>query len=160
MNEQNAGLRLRNLSVNDFGLLVKIETDPDNLVYSGLIAPPDLDDLIALITDQGEFNDRKQKRFTIEFNTQAIGFVDLFDADFDSKSCYVGIFVLPDFRMKKIALNALQLLQNEARKFNLMTLNAKCMNQNLASIALFRKAGFNTESSTNEFVVLQRSIDF
>ncbi len=152
-------LILRNLTANDLGLLVEIETDSANLIYSGWNEPPQIDDLIALIQDDGEFNQRGQKRFVIELDRQPVGFADLFDATPDLKCCYVGILVIPEMRRHGIALDALHLLQKEAQQFGLNTLMAKCLRENFASINLFVKAGYKIETSTTEFVVLQCTID-
>lgn len=152
-------ITLRHLAARDLALLVQIETDPANCIYSGSTDIPEIEDLIALMHDESPFWESHQKRFTIEYHNEAVGFADLFDADFDLKSSYVGIFILPEFRQKKIALHALQLLWDEARSFDLITLKAKCLNNNKASIALFQKAGFMEESSTNELTLLCKTID-
>ncbi len=150
---------LRNLAAKDLALLVQIETDSDNLIYSGWNTPPEIDELIALIQDNGEFNQRGQKRFVIELDKQAVGFADLFDATSDLKCCYVGILVIPEMRRQGIALDALHLLQKKAQQFGINTLMAKCLHENTASINLFQKAGFKIGTSTAEFVVLQCTID-
>jgi RimJ/RimL family protein N-acetyltransferase len=152
-------LMLRNLAAKDLALLVQIETDSDNLIYSGWNTPPEIDELIALIQDDGEFNQRGQKRFVIELDKQAVGFADLFDATSDLKCCYVGILVIPEMRRQGIALDALHLLQKKAQQFGINTLMAKCLHENTASINLFQKAGFKIGTSTAEFVVLQCTID-
>jgi RimJ/RimL family protein N-acetyltransferase len=152
-------LMLRNLAAKDLALLVQIETDSDNLIYSGWNTPPEIDELIALIQDNGEFNQRGQKRFVIELDKQAVGFADLFDATSDLKCCYVGILVIPEMRRQGIALDALHLLQKKAQQFGINTLMAKCLHENTASINLFQKAGFKIGTSTAEFVVLQCTID-
>lgn len=150
---------LRNLAAKDLALLVQIETNPANLIYSGWNTPPEIDELIALIQDDGEFNQRGQKRFVIELDKQAVGFADLFDATSDLKCCYVGILVIPEMRRQGIALDALHLLQKKAQQFGINTLMAKCLHENTASINLFQKAGFKIGTSTAEFVVLQCTID-
>ena len=150
---------LRNLAAQDLALLVQIETNPANLIYTGWKTPPEIDELIALIQDDGEFNQRGQKRFVIELDKQAVGFADLFDATSDLKSCYVGILVIPEMRRQGIALDALHLLQKEAQQFGINTLMAKCLHENTASINLFQKAGFKIGTSTAEFVLLQCTID-
>lgn len=152
-------LMLRNLAAKDLALLVQIETNPANLIYSGWKTPPEIDELIALIQDDGEFNQRGQKRFVIELDKQAVGFADLFDATSDLKCCYVGILVIPEMRRQGIALDALHLLQKKAQQFGINTLMAKCLHENTASINLFQKAGFKIGTSTAEFVVLQCTID-
>jgi RimJ/RimL family protein N-acetyltransferase len=150
---------LRNLAAKDLALLVQIETNPANLIYSGWKTPPEIDELIALIQDDGEFNQRGQKRFVIELDKQAVGFADLFDATSDLKCCYLGILVIPEMRRQGIALDALHLLQKKAQQFGINTLMAKCLHENTASINLFQKAGFKIGTSTAEFVVLQCTID-
>ena len=150
---------LRNLAAKDLALLVQIETNPANLIYSGWKTPPEIDELIALIQNDGEFNQRGQKRFVIELDKQAVGFADLFDATSDLKCCYVGILVIPEMRRQGIALDALHLLQKKAQQFGINTLMAKCLHENTASINLFQKAGFKIGTSTAEFVVLQCTID-
>lgn len=152
-------LMLRNLAAKDLALLVQIETNPANLIYSGWKTPPEIDELIALIQDDGEFNQRGQKRFVIELDKQAVGFADLFDATSDLKCCYLGILVIPEMRRQGIALDALHLLQKKAQQFGINTLMAKCLHENTASINLFQKAGFKIGTSTAEFVVLQCTID-
>lgn len=152
-------LKIRSLEANDLSLLVQIETDTSNLIYSGLKEPPDIDDLVTLIQDESAFAHRMQKRFTIVFEGTAIGFVDLFDARLDLKCCYVGIIVISEMQRKGIGLCTLSLLQNEALKLGINNLLAKCMLDNIASINLFQKAGYKIKTSTAEFVVLQNTFD-
>jgi RimJ/RimL family protein N-acetyltransferase len=156
---QHNTLKLRNLESKDLALLVQIETDPENLVYSGLNTPPEIEELVALIQDDEEFSLCGQKRFVIELDRQAVGFADLFDATPDLKSCFVGILVISEMRRQGIAYTALNQLREEAGQLGLKTLLAKCLCENIASIKLFKKAGYKIERSTTEFVVMQCTID-
>jgi RimJ/RimL family protein N-acetyltransferase len=158
MIDQNR-LKLRDLSVRDFALLVKIETDRANLIYSGFKTPPELDELVTFIQDENNILVRKQKRFTIEFEDRAIGFIDLFDVDFEVLSAEVGIIILAEFRRMQIGFNALGLLINEAIAIGLKKLDARCRSDNFPSISLFQKADFLISSQTSEFVHLQLQLD-
>jgi RimJ/RimL family protein N-acetyltransferase len=71
----------------------------------------------------------------------------------------VGILVISEMRRQGIAYTALNQLREEAGQLGLKTLLAKCLCENIASIKLFKKAGYKIERSTTEFVVMQCTID-
>ena len=157
MNEFN--IKLRELSVLDLPLLVKIETNPDNLVFSGLTEVPSIDDLIELINEEASIFSSKQKRFTIEYKNSAVGFADLFEANFNTLTANVGIIVLPEYRKLQIGTASIRMLCDAARTYGIKTLIAQCKCDNKPSILLFQKANFSIVSQTNQTVNLQLQLD-
>ncbi len=147
---------LRELQSSDLELLIAIERDPKNLVYSESDKTPEIVDLELFLNSDHNLLKHDQLRMVIEKKGIAVGFADFFDADFLHLNAYVGIIVLDEYRRKGIALAALHLLSEVALSYKLISLLAKCQIWNDASICLFQQAGFLPVSQDNIHITFKK----
>ncbi len=147
---ENLTISLRTLILSDLPLLRKIELDPDNKQYSTLEQPSEKD-LLDFLNSEHNYYLNKQIRYVILVDGIGVGFVDLSDATLDYKTASTGIIILPEWRRKRIALKALQLLIEKSRKLNINKLEALILFDNKSSIQLYSKAGFQLEEIKDEF---------
>ena len=86
-------------------------------------------------------------------DTEPLGFVDLYDFDPFHKRAGVGIVILPESREKGIALEAIKLLKSYSfNHLNLHQLYASVTDDNLKSLNLFKKAGFNQTGIRKDWI--------
>ena len=84
-----------------------------------------------------------QLRFVIEHKKKAVGFIDLFDYDFKTKSAGIGIIVKEEFQNLNFGSESLGLLISFAwEDLDLLSLYANINSDNTRSIKLFEKFGF------------------
>jgi diamine N-acetyltransferase len=146
---------LRKLTSTDLDLLISIETDPENLMFSEGQSMPTVSELTDFLHSKHDLILHEQLRLSIEYRGTAVGFADLFDTDFRRLKAFVGIIILKEFRRKGIAFQALKELETFARLYKLQTLWAKCQHLNFQSLNLFKKAGFEEVSYNEDFILLR-----
>lgn len=146
---------LRKLTPKDLDLLISIETDPENLLFSGAQSPPTASELIDFLHSTHDLVLHEQLRLVIEYQGIAVGFVDLFETDFKKLKAFVGIIITKEFRQKGIALKALEELKTLARLYKVQSLWAKCQHLNFQSLNLFKKAGFEEVCNNEDFILLR-----
>lgn len=147
---------LRKLQPRDLQFLIKIETDPDNLKFSGEADLPSVEALESYLNSEHDIILHDQLRLVIEFNNTLVGFVDLFDVDFTHLKASVGIIVDHEFRRKGMAVAALQELTMFALEQKIHTLWAKCQKWNTPSVNLFKKSGFQIVDEQDQFIILRQ----
>jgi diamine N-acetyltransferase len=148
-------ITLRKLNSTDLDLLISIETDPENLMFSAGQSMPTVSELTDFLHSKHDLILHEQLRLAIEYRGTAVGFADLFDTDFRRLKAFVGIIILKEFRRKGIALQALKELETFARLYKLQTLWAKCQHLNFQSLNLFKNAGFEEVSYNEDFILLR-----
>lgn len=146
---------LRKLTSTDLDLLVSIETDPENLLYTLDQSLPNVSELTDFLHSTHDLVLHEQLRLVIEYQEIAVGFVDLFDTDFKKLKAFVGIIITKEFRQKGIALKAIEELKTFARLYKIQSLWAKCQHLNFQSLNLFKKAGFEEVSNNEDFILLR-----
>jgi diamine N-acetyltransferase len=151
----NSSILLRKLQPSDLQFLIQVETDPENLQFSGEEDLPSIAELEAYLNSDHDIILHDQLRLVIEFNRTPVGFIDLFDVDFMHLKASVGIIVDHKFRRKGLAEAALQELSKFALEQKIHTLWAKCQKWNEASLNLFRKSGFQIVEEQDQFITLR-----
>lgn len=145
-------LRLPQLS--DAETILAWENNPENWDVSDNDSPYSLSDIEELIASFQTFKQPTQLRFIICSDNHLLGAVDLFEINYEIKSAAIGILIADfAFREKGIATEALNLIEIEAKRFNLQRLHASIHIGNTASRRLFEKAGYkfvNTVDHVNE----------
>lgn len=140
-------IRFRAVEPEDADVMFKAEKDEANFIYNGFAAPYSAKQLLdyALSYDADPLR-AGQLRLVIESTDckpSIIGLLDLTEISPRDSRAFVGIYILPMFRRKGYAEEALTLGANYAEKIlGIRHLAAKITNDNLSSIHLFEKSGW------------------
>lgn len=147
---ENSNIRLRALEPSDIDLLFAWENDMSIWQVSNTLAPFSRYALKRYIQNaQLDIYQTKQLRLMIErkvVEPEAVGLVDLFDFDAYNQRAGVGILIAdPEKRRLGLAYEAVETITNYA--FNTLALKQLYCNintNNLASLKLFKKCGYET----------------
>ena len=151
----NPSIQLRKLQPSDLHFLLQIETDPENLPFSGAEQLPTVSELEAYLNSEHDIVLHDQLRLVIEFESNPVGFVDLFDVNFLHLKASVGIIIGKEFRRQGLAEAALRGLQEYARQQKIQILWAKCHSLNAPSVNLFKKSGFQIFDEQDQCISLK-----
>jgi diamine N-acetyltransferase len=151
----NPAIQLRKLQPSDLHFLLQIETDPENLQFSGSDHLPTVSELEDYLYSEHDIVLHDQLRLVIEFGGNSVGFVDLFDVDFLHLKASVGIIIGKEFRRQGFADSALSVLKTFARQQKIQILWAKCNPLNTPSVNLFMKSGFQIVDEQDECIALK-----
>ena len=148
-------IRFRALEPNDIDLLFEWENDAEIWEISNTFEPFSKYILAKYIKEsQRDIYEAKQIRMVIEtLDNKAVGAIDLFDFDPFHFRAGVGILI-HDTKDRKLgyATDALQLLCDYAANYlRLHQLYANITADNLASIQLFKNAGFELTSTKKDW---------
>lgn len=151
-------LMLRALEPEDLGYLYEWENNTDIWWLSNTLKPFSREVLRQYLqTAHKDLNESRQFRFVIclKTNQEAIGFIDLFDYEPIHKRAGIGILLVhPDIRNKGFGQEALELLCHYA--FTVLMLHqvyASVPSDNLPSIRLFTKAGFQQTGTQKDWIL-------
>ncbi len=136
---------LRPLEISDLDTLYQLENDPHNWETTTTVNPLSRFYLEQyIISSQNNIYHDKQLRLIIAGNQhETMGVIDLFDFDAHHKRAGVGIILLPKFRGKGYATEALDLLKDYVQhKLKLKQLFCTIGKDNHKSLALFKSRGF------------------
>ncbi len=153
---ENDTLQLRAPEPEDLELLYKWENDTDIWKYSTAISPYSKFVLKQYIADaQTDIYQSKQLRLMIVLKktNETVGTIDLYDFDAINLRCGVGVYIDPLYRQKKLATQALSILQNYT--FNYLKINqlyAIIPQNNTASLQLFQSCGFSKSGTLKQWV--------
>lgn len=151
---QKDTISLRALELSDLDVLFRWENNPSVWLVSGTTVPFSRELLTQYIqcAEQDIFSVR-QLRLIIENDGLATGAVDLFEFDPLNRHAGVGILIDPLFRRSGLALTALKLVEEYARKrLHLHQLYCNITDDNIPSIKLFTKAGYKLGGTKKEWV--------
>jgi diamine N-acetyltransferase len=149
-------IAIRIINHTDFDLLKRIELDLNHHQYSNLNEVINEEILFSFITSNHDIYLYKQLKFTILFNNERVGFIDLYDVDFKENKAGIGIIIIPEFRRKKIAINALHKLINWCKKTGINYFFAEINKSNLISVDLFQKAGFYLSAHQQDILLFEK----
>lgn len=145
VNLQGEHIRLRALEPTDLDFLYELENNTDLWEISGTTTPYSKH-VLKLYLDNAhrDIYDVKQLRLCIVKENKVVGLIDLFDFDPQNKRVGVGIVVLDDKeRNKGIGTEAVSLLTDYVfQVLGLRQLYANVLEENAASLYLFKKLGF------------------
>ncbi len=140
-------ITLRALEPEDADLLYVWENDPGTWLSGSRRWPISLADIKALI-DHSDLDiwQTRQTRFMIdrEGSRETVGCVDLFDFDPLNMHCAVGVLIKPSARRQGFARQAVErVCEFAAETLCVRSVLATVAADNVASLALFRSAGFS-----------------
>ncbi|HUI32783.1 MAG: GNAT family N-acetyltransferase [Dysgonamonadaceae bacterium] len=160
---ENNTLSLRAPEPEDLEVLYKWENDTDIWQYGTAISPYSKFILKQYIADaQTDIFQSKQLRFMIvlQKTNDVVGTIDLYDFDAINSRCGVGIYIDSEHRQKKLATQALSILQNYA--FNFLRINqlyALIPRKNKASLRLFQSSGFSKSGILKQWISTQDTFE-
>jgi RimJ/RimL family protein N-acetyltransferase len=151
-------INLRVINSDDWDLLLRIEHSPDSRNYTTLQAPSEAE-LKDYLLSSHDFFTHSQIRFVIESDGVGVGFIDFSDASIDFRFASIGIYVLPEYRKRHLALDAIFQSFTLAKKYGIEKLLAFVESVNMASINLFLKAGFSYSETINSYQVYSYNLN-
>jgi diamine N-acetyltransferase len=152
----NGKIRLRAPEPLDADFMYEVENDTSAWRYGDTVAPLSRRILrdYAMNYDADPFASGQLRMIVTENETDTpVGIVDLFDISRLHRRGMTGIYILPQYRAKGYALLALSALRRYAREaLHLHQLTALVEPDNGVSLALFRKAGFETSATLSDWL--------
>lgn len=153
---QGEHIYLRALEPKDLDFLYELENNTDIWEISGTITPY-AKHVLQFYLDNAhrDIYEVKQLRLCIcDYNKQVLGLIDLFDFDPKNRRAGMGIVVLnSEQRNKGIGTEAINLLIKYAFSvLDLRQLYANVMEDNLASIHVFEKLGFERVGTKKDWI--------
>lgn len=151
---QGERIYLRPVRTIDIPLIMKWENNPENWIVSETEKPYTFDEINLLVDSSEDIFENGQLRLMLikQESKQAIGTVDLYQADFDNKTVHVGILIAETVERKKgFAEEAIRLVINYV--FNELEIEfLYCLIQsfNQSSFELFKKCGFELVNEEEE----------
>lgn len=159
---------LRSLEPQDADILYLWENNRELWSYSNTLVPFSKFILQQFVdAAQQDIYTNKQLRLMVfkPQENETIGCVDIFDLDPFHLRCGIGVYIHQDYRGEGYALEALNMITDYAFSSLMLTqVYAEVSEQNVASLKLFEKAGFEqtgkklnwhrTSENTFEHVVL------
>jgi len=146
---------LRALEPSDLELFYQWENNPEVWPVRQTIVPFSKYTLKEFVRHLSQdIYTAKQLRLMVDEqgSKQTVGIVDIFDIDPLNLRAGIGILIVPDFRRKGYALEALQLVINHAfKRLHLHQLYCNVMVNNEASLRLFTRADFTITGIKKEW---------
>lgn len=144
---EDDAIRIRAVEPSDADLMWSIEKDSSQWLENGLSAPYSRENLIRYAsTYSADPYSEGQLRLVIEGKSEqysVYGLLDIYDLSAKNHTAFVGIYILPEFRRRNIALNTLKMCENYVLNLlNIRILAAKVIDTNTGSATLFEKAGY------------------
>ncbi|MFZ9029336.1 MAG: GNAT family N-acetyltransferase [Crocinitomicaceae bacterium] len=153
-------ISLRPANESDIDLILKWENNPTNWSYSDTNEPYSRIEIENLIEALGKA-DSEQQRFMICAKNEKtpIGTLDIFEIDKAGRSASVGVLIESDEnRRKGYALFALSRLEELCDDYQIEKLNASVHDWNMASLNLFKKAGYTEVGLEKDLVKFEKCL--
>lgn len=138
-------ITLRAIEPEDVEIMYEVESDESAWKYSDYLAPLSREILraYAITYDADPFRSG-QLRLVIDISGTPIGIADLYDISPRHLRADSGIYILPEFRKKGLAAEALECLKEYAKiRLGLHQLTATISENNTNAIRAYKKAGFS-----------------
>jgi len=160
---KNDKIALRTVRIIDFPKIYEWENNPDNWIVSETEKQYTFNEISLLSESAEDIFETSQLRLIIETNddSESIGTLDLFQADFDEKSAHIGILIANDkHRRKGYAQDAIQLVSEFcAQVLSLDKIYCTIHSFNSASLELFKKCGFQKVEEGKENPIFDSNSD-
>lgn len=148
--ERQSLITLRALEPSDADFMYNIENDSEAWRYAERVAPISRSQLrdYALNYDANPFAAGQLRLVIVERTSGTpVGLLDFYDISVPHRRAYIGIYILPEFRGKSFATEALLCAGDYARlHLHLRLLVAYIDGDNYGSINLFKKARYTLHS--------------
>ncbi len=144
--EKRQQVYLRSPKFEDVDFLLQLENNPEIWEVSQTTEPFSRRDIETFVLEnKHDLLQEQQQRFIIVLSDSdtTVGTIDLFQYDADEETAGVGISILPEYRRRGLATEALcQLVDYAFKKIKLKKLYCSIFKDNIASIKLFQNCGF------------------
>ena len=138
---------LRSVDFSDVDTILLWENSSAEPLYGVYDEEYTREDVVQFVENQQRYSlvETEQLRLMIcSHEGERLGCIDL--TEYDGRKAFVSILIFDlDNRRKGFGSEALQLLVSYAKSLDLRSLYATILPENLASISLFEKAGFEKE---------------
>ncbi len=142
-------IRLRAIEPGDVEFIVTLENDPETWKAGETLVPFSRFQIEQyVLSSQHDLYAERQLRLMIELDEhgkgkKTIGMVDLFDFDPHNRRAGIGIMILPEFRNRGFAGDAIKALARYSFEvLSLHQLHCSIAGENLPSMRVFEKNGF------------------
>ena len=136
---------LRSVDSSDIDTILLWENSSAEPLYGVYEEQYTREDVVQFVENQQRYSlvETEQLRLMIcSHSGERIGCVDL--TEYDGESAFISILIVElDNRRKGFAENALRLLVDYAKHLGVSTLYARILSENIPSINLFKKVGFD-----------------
>lgn len=153
-------ISLRPANASDIDLILEWENNPENWSYSDTNEPYERSDIENLILELAK-EESVQQRFMIcvENNKRPVGTLDLFGIDKKKGVGSVGVLIeSKGDRRKGYALEALNKFEDVCSEYQLERLIAQVHSWNVASLCLFKKAGYSEVGVEKDLVKFEKCL--
>ena len=141
---------LRSVDCSDIDTILLWENSSAEPLYGVYDEEYTREDVAQFVENQQRYSlaETEQLRLMIcSYEGERLGCIDL--TEYDGKKAFVSILIVDlGNRRKGFAENALHLMIDYAKSLDLQTLYANILPENLPSISLFERAGFEGDGST------------
>ncbi len=141
---------LRSVDSSDIDTILLWENSSAEPLYGVYDEEYTREDVVQFVENQQRYSlaETEQLRMMIcSREGERLGCIDL--TEYDGRKAFVSILIFDlDNRRKGFAENALRLMIDYAKSLDLQTIYANILPENLPSISLFEKAGFEAFDST------------
>jgi len=146
-------IQLRMPIMEDLDLLLDLENDLKQAEYTDLPGFYTKEQMEQFLDSDHDLFINQQLRYIITVDSKLAGCVDLYNHDVVNSRVGIGIFVLPEFRKKGVAVNAIEQVKKLSRtKFYLKQIFATISSINTKSITLFEKSGFEKTGVRKDWI--------
>ena len=139
-------IRLRAVEPDDSYIMWEMEQDSEQWVHNGMAAPYSLHNLKEYSQNyDADPMHAGQLRLILELikDKSVVGVIDLYEISPIHQTAFIGVYIRPQFRKRGYALKSIALLEEYSYKLlNICHIGAKVMADNLRSVELFNKAGY------------------
>jgi diamine N-acetyltransferase len=145
----------------DADLMWQIETDSENMLYTTFRSEISKEDIESFILSDHNIYKYHQIRYSVIFENKAIGFYDLYDADFDNKKAGIGIIIKSGLRSKGLGSSALKVLEETTNiEYGLQTLYAVVAKENTSAQKFFQSNGYKLKIPGSGVQIFPSSLYF
>lgn len=156
---QSKTIQLLKPELSHVDVMQRWENDSDNMIESQLLMPYNKYTLIDFVQHNNDLFADKQTRFIIHSKSknEPIGMIDLFNFDAINRRVEVGVLIGEKaFKQKGFATEALLIVKQYCfKQLQINQIYAIVKQNNVASLALFKKANFQQQAVLKSWVMQQ-----
>ncbi len=158
----NKNIRLRAVEPADADKMWEIDNDSSHWISNCMSAPFSRENMLVYASTYDADPIRSGEiRLIIEFaenqkkdnNQDLIGILDIYDISSLHSRAFIGIYILPEFRRKGYAFEALETIEKYLYSIlNIEIEGAKVSSDNKASMHLFEKLGYKLSGTLENWI--------